>query len=89
MQAILTSVSNPRWVDEAHTMIDCEITTSQLGDEVLPFTASPNDPEAHGRAIFADLVAGKYGQIAEYIAPPETEAMPEEQQPVVSGAQTL
>lgn len=83
MQAILTSVSNPRWANEDHTIIDCEITTSQLGDEVLPFTASPNDVEAHGRAIFSDLVAGKYGPIAEYVAPPEPV------QPTVEGAQTL
>jgi hypothetical protein len=53
-------------------MIDCEITTSQFGEEVLPFTASQNDCEAHGRAIFADLVAGVYGEIAEYVPPPQT-----------------
>lgn len=70
MQATLTSVSIPRWANAEHTMIDCEITTSQLGDEVLPFTASQSDVEPHGRAIFADLVAGKYGAIAEYVAPP-------------------
>jgi hypothetical protein len=70
MQAILTSVSNPRWANVEHTIIDCEITTSQFGDEVLPFTADQNDVEAHGRAIFADLVAGKYGPIAEYVPPP-------------------
>lgn len=83
MQAILTSVSSPRWANAEHTMIDCEITTSQLGDEVLPFTASPTDVEAHGRAIFADLVAGVHGPIAEYVAPPEPK------QPTVEGAQTL
>jgi hypothetical protein len=83
MQALLTSVSDPCWANAEHTMIDCEITTSQLGDEILPFTASPNDVEAHGRAIFADLVAGKYGPIAEYVASPEPE------QPTVEGAQTL
>jgi hypothetical protein len=71
MQAILTSVSNPVWANAEHTAIKCNITTSQLGDEILPFTANPNDPEAHGRAIFADLVAGKYGPIAEYVAPPK------------------
>ena len=70
MQAILTSVSNPRWSNEEHTRIDCEITTSQFGAEVLPFTADQNDVEAHGRAIFADLVAGKYGPIADYVPPP-------------------
>jgi hypothetical protein len=83
MQAILTSVSTPRWANAEHTAIDCSITTSQFGDEVLPFTASPTDVEAHGRAIFTDLVAGVYGPIAEYVAPPEPE------QPTVEGAQTL
>jgi hypothetical protein len=83
MQATLTSLSSPRWANAEQTMIDCEITTSQFGDEVLPFTASQNDVEAHGRAIFTDIVAGNYGPIAEYVAPPEPE------QPTVDGAQTL
>jgi len=83
MQATLTSISNPRWANVEKTIIDCEITTSQFGAEILPFTASQNDVEAHGRAIFADLVAGTYGPIAAYVAPPEQE------QPTVDGAQTL
>ena len=83
MQAILTSLTKPRWSNAEHTMIDCEITTSQFGDEVLPFTALQFDVEAHGRAIFADIVAGHYGPIAEYVAPPEPV------QPVTEGAQTL
>lgn len=83
MQALLTSVSNPRWSNAEHTSIDCEITTSQFGDEVLPFTADQNDVEAHGRAIFASIVAGEYGPIGEYIPPPEPV------QPITEGAQTL
>jgi hypothetical protein len=71
MQSQLTSLTNPRWADQARTMIDCEITTSQFGNEVLPFTASPSDTEPHGRAIFADLVAGKYGPVADYTPPVE------------------
>ena len=83
MQATLTSLSNPRWVNAEHTRINCEITTSQFGSEVLPFTADPNDVEPHGRAIFADIVAGHYGPIAEYVAPLDLV------QPTVDGAQTL
>ena len=86
MQALLTSLTNPRWSNAEHTMIDCEITTSQFGEEILPFTAAQHDVEAHGRAIFADLVAGVYGPISEYVAPPEPEPEP---QPTVEGAQTL
>lgn len=83
MQSTLTSVTSPVWANAEHTQIDCFITTSQFGGEQLPFTADENDVEPHGRAIFADLVAGKYGAIGEYVAPPETV------QPTVQGAQTL
>lgn len=70
MQSQLTSLTNPIWANAEQTLIDCKITTSQFGDEVLPFTADANDVEAHGRAIFADLVAGAYGPIAAYVPPP-------------------
>lgn len=65
MQTLLTSVSNPRWANTERTLINCEITTSQLGDEVLPFTASPVDVELHGRVLFARLAAGEFGLVAE------------------------
>lgn len=74
--AVLQSLTNPRWADAEHTSIDCEITTSQFGNEVLPFTASPNDVEPHGRSIFAKLVAGDFGAIAEFV--PEENKMKEE-----------
>jgi hypothetical protein len=83
MQSTLTFLTNPRWSNAEQTTINCEITTSQFGDEVLPFTASQNDFEAHGRAIFQDIASGKYGPIGEYVAPPEPK------QPTVEGAQTL
>lgn len=70
MQATLTSLTSPRWANAEQTAIDCKITTSQFGDEVLPFTASQDDVEPHGRAIFADIVAGSYGPIAAYVPRP-------------------
>ena len=63
MQTTLTELKNPVWVNKEQTRIDCEIKTSQFGDEVLPFAADMNDVEPHGRQIFADIVAGKYGPI--------------------------
>ena len=71
MQTKLTSLTNPQWSNSEHTAIDCEITTSQFGDEVLPFTASENDVEPHGRALFSSIVAGDFGPIADYVPPPE------------------
>lgn len=85
MQSTLTSLTSPVWANAEHTAIDCLITTSQFGAEVLPFTADQNDVEPHGRAIFADIVAGAYGAIGEYVAPPN----PEENQPTTTGSQTL
>lgn len=73
MQSSLTSVANPRWANAEHSVIVCDITTTQFGDEVLPFAANPEDPAPHGRAIFASLIAGEYGPIAEYEAPVEIE----------------
>ena len=84
MQSTLTSVSNPCWANAEQTMIDCVITTSQFGDELLPFTANKFDVEQHGRSIFNALEAGQYGAIAPYVPPPEPEP-----EPTVEGAQTL
>lgn len=70
MQALLTSLKNPRWADAEQTMIDCEITTSQFGNEVLPFTACVNDVATHGREIFSSIVDGNYGEIGAYVSPP-------------------
>jgi len=76
MQSQLTSLKTPRWANPEKTQIDCEITTSQFGDEVLPFTASINDVEQHGRDIFNAIVSGEYGIIADYIPPPVVEIIP-------------
>ena len=48
--------------------IDCEINHPTFG--WIPFTASPDDDEELGRQIHADILSGKAGQIASYVAPP-------------------
>lgn len=50
----------------AYGTIDCEIEHPVFG--WIPFTASPNDTEAHGREIYAELTA--LGAIAPYVPPP-------------------
>lgn len=86
----ITAVSNPRWVNAEHTMIDCEIKVASFGDEVLPFTASATDVETHGRQLFQEISAGKYGVIAEYVPPPEPVLpAPDQEQPLVEGANPL
>lgn len=66
MKYNLVSIKNPKWANPEKTLVDCEIVLEGMEDLYLPFTASKNDVEAHGRAIFADLVVGKYGVIVEY-----------------------
>lgn len=85
--ATITSVSDPVWASELNDSINCNITTTQFGDEVLPYTATSYDPDPNGRQFFYDLVDGKYGPIGPYVPPPEP--TPEPDQPNVSGAQTL
>ncbi len=68
----LEYAKGPKWVNAEHTMIDLTIKWDKFPEE-LPFTASPGDCEEHGRAIFAAAVAGRFGEIAEYV-PPEGSA---------------
>jgi hypothetical protein len=65
----LEYAKDPRWANAERTMIDLTIKWEGINEE-YPFTASPNDVEAHGRAIFAAAVAGEYGTVAEYLPPP-------------------
>ncbi len=65
----LEYAKNPRWATAEQTLIDLVLKWDAVAEE-LPFTASPTDAEAHGRALFAAAVAGEFGPVAEYVAPP-------------------
>jgi hypothetical protein len=65
----LEYAKDPVWANAEHTMIDVVIKWDQI-DVELPFTASPTDCEAHGRAIFEAAAAGAFGEVAEYVPPP-------------------
>lgn len=58
-----------RLANEAGSAIDCLVTFDALGE--VPFTATPNDVEEHGRAIWAAIQAGEGGEIAPYEPRPE------------------
>ena len=57
---------NLQWANAEHTAINCEINHSQFG--WIPFTASIDDVEKHGRDIFAKL---SQEFVADYVPPPE------------------
>lgn len=56
---------NPQY--NAAGTIDLEINHPEFG--WIPFTATPDDVEEHGRQIFAEALAGNFGPIAPYVAP--------------------
>ena len=72
----IISAKNPRWLNADSTEIELLVTFEHCGE--VPFTASPNDPEEHGRVIFAKAAAGHYGAVAPYVAPVPVPPTPEE-----------
>lgn len=61
-------VRNPQYSNADGTTIDVELNHPEYG--WMPFTASPDDPEELGRDIYAAAIAGEYGPVAPYVAPP-------------------
>lgn len=65
----VSKVENARWGDAARTYILCDVTfpNHALHDGAsFPFTAMPSDVMPHGKQLYADLLRGKYGAIADY-----------------------
>ena len=63
---VIAEVRNPVYTKSGS--IFCEIKCA--GSETwLPFTATENDTEAHGRQLFTDLTTGVYGEIKPYEEP--------------------
>ena len=68
-------VKNPVYVSEDKTTINCVVKFNEQTEE-HPYTAYINDIVQHGREIYNDLIAGKYGEIGPYVAPPSPPAPP-------------
>mgnify|MGYP003304583345 FL=1 len=68
MEFTITAAKNPQWVDSNHNRIDLEVNFAELEEEWLPYTADPLDVCAHSRTLYANAVAGDYGQVStEYV----------------------
>ncbi len=76
MSEFYSQVKNPVWANEEHTTINCEVDFGHLDDEFVPFTADPTDKMEYSKTIFDECVAGQYGVIGEYVAPPPPVAPP-------------
>lgn len=57
----ITNISSPKYNEDGS--IDIVITTDNVLLGEMPFTASPNDTELHGRQLYEDLKKGKYGSV--------------------------
>jgi hypothetical protein len=71
-----TKVLNPQWANAEHTAINCEVDFDDLREELVPFTAVASGDYEHSHQIFAECIAGNYGEIAEYVEPPVPEYVP-------------
>lgn len=67
-----TAVSNVRWADAAQTRVLMDVVFPEVSLTAVSFLAAPEDVEPHGRALYAEAVAGTYGAVAPYVAPPPT-----------------
>ncbi|EAS2108034.1 TPA: DUF4376 domain-containing protein [Salmonella enterica] len=65
--ATIISARNGRY-NESGT-ISAEVLFSD-SDRYLPFTAAEHDPMDYGRQLFADLKAGKYGEVKPFTVTP-------------------
>lgn len=77
MEIIYSEVKNPRWANQEHTHIICEVNFEhETEEEFCLFVAVASGDLPHTHQIFAECVAGKWGQIAEYVPyVPTTEEM--------------
>jgi hypothetical protein len=67
----VVSVSNLHWNNADHTMLTSDVLFQEL--EALgpvPFSTMADADTKHGVEIWTKAVAGDYGAIAEYVAPP-------------------
>lgn len=60
--------ANPKQANSAGTLIDFDVTFDGIG--TVQYTASPEDSTEYGRALYASAIAGEFGAIAPYVAPP-------------------
>jgi hypothetical protein len=82
-------VKNPFFNDVNNETIFVMVKFEEFNEE-LPFTATPYDDVEHGQKIYADLKAGKYGEIKTYeqsphYTPPTDREAPN--QPQTTGTQ--
>ncbi len=62
----IITAHSPAWQNPEHTAILLTVEFEGAGE--LPFSATPDDTESHGRELYARALAGEFGAVAEYVA---------------------
>ena len=65
----LVSATSLAFVTEDESIIRMQATFSEIG-YAIPFDATLISPDRHVRQAFARALAGEFGEIAPYVAPP-------------------
>ncbi len=80
-------VKNMQWENADHTIFTCVVKYEEFNEEHNS-GITLTDPYAHIHEIWNRAIAGEFGEIAEYVAPPPFPA-PQEEQPATQGTQNL
>lgn len=69
MMIEILGASAPAWANEEQSAISLEVRFSHQPGVVLPFCATHNDTDKHGRELFSRAKFGEYGPISPYAGP--------------------
>lgn len=73
----IQSAHAPRWDNAEKTSLTLLVTFKEHADNIgeVPFTACADDTSEHGAALYAGAVAGKFGDIRDFVPPVVTGAI--------------
>lgn len=70
----IIEAKNPKYIAADKKIIQLEAKFEEIQDMgFLPFGASENDVEAHGRELYRQALSGEFGEIEEFVRDLETE----------------
>jgi hypothetical protein len=77
MTLTIQFATSPKWANAEQSLIDLLVQFDAI-PEPIPYTASAADSVEHSRELFARAVAGEFGPVAPYVAPPVVPPTPEQ-----------
>ena len=70
----INSATNLRWANAEQTQIQMDVDFDEINDPTIPMIVSANYDTVDGRTLYANAIAGDYGAIGAYVAPPPPSA---------------